>query len=289
MIFNVQVDREIGAAIKESGIPRSELFITSKVWNNFFHPDTLEICLDKILTDMQIDYLDLFLLHWPVAFQATSLEALRNARAEGHRSHAERAIKCDENGNELIDWEHTSAPIARAAGHPDGSMVPTWDAMKELVRKGKVRAIGVSNFGIKDMQDLLSRSDDPSNKKGTDVPISCNQIEVHPWLPNREVLDFCNDHGIVMSCFSPFAGQKKDGPTLIKDPKVKELAEKNRMDVGQLLQSWAVQRGTVPLGKSQNEGMYQIVLVEFELVDLLMNFSVCSADQIESRYTATVK
>lgn len=252
------VDREIGAAIRESGIPRSEIFVTSKVWNNFFAPDAIEICLDKVLTDMGLEYLDLFLVHWPVAFQAVSMEALKNARAEGHLSHADRGIRCDEKGNELIDWKHTSAPIAKAAGQPEGSMVPTWNAMKELVRKGKVRAVGVSNFGIKDLQDLLDHSDDPTNAKGTDIPISCNQVEVHPWLPNIELIEFSNKHGIVTSCFSPFAGQKKDGSTLIKDDTVKKLAEKNAMDVGQLLQSWAVQRGTIPLGKSQNEGMFTI-------------------------------
>ena len=118
--------------------------------------------------------------------------------------------------------------------------------MKKLVGDGKVRAIGVSNFGIADLKPILPHAED--------VPISCNQIEVHPWLPNSEVISFARDHGTITSCFSPFAGQKKDGSTLVHDPTVRNLANKNDMDVGQLLQSWAVQRGTVPLGKSQNEG-----------------------------------
>jgi diketogulonate reductase-like aldo/keto reductase len=114
--------------------------------------------------------------------------------------------------------------------------------MKDLVKKGKTRTIGVSNFSIADLKDVL-----PEAK---DIPISCNQIEVHPWLPQNELIAFGNEHGILTTCYSPFAGQQKDGATLIKDETVIKLAKKNDMDVGQLLQSWAVGRGTLPLGKS---------------------------------------
>ena len=78
------------------------------------------------------------------------------------------------------------------------------------------------------------------------------QIEAHPWFPNTELVEFGKQNGILTSCFSPFAGQKADGATLIHDSTVKRLAEENDMGVGQLLQSWAVQRGTIPLGKSEN-------------------------------------
>lgn len=114
--------------------------------------------------------------------------------------------------------------------------------MQALVRKGKTRAVGVSNFSIPELQDVLPHA--------KDIPISCNQIEVHPWLPQNELIAFGKEHGILTTCYSPFAGQKPDGATLLKDEQVKKLAEKNDMDVGQLLQSWAVGRGTVPLGKS---------------------------------------
>lgn len=103
----------------------------------------------------------------------------------------------------------------------------------------------MSNFSIGDLKEILPYADD--------VPISCNQVEVHPWLPNNELISFMREHGILATCYSPFAGQKSDGKTLVNDPDVVKLAEANAMDVGQLLQSWAVQRGTVPLGKSQTE------------------------------------
>ena len=238
------VDAEIGAGIRKSGLPREEIFITSKIWPNFYHPSTVELCCDKMLEGMQIEYIDCLLLHWPNAFQPTSLEALKDADASNAASDEKKGMK---DGKILIDWEHTSEPITRASGR-DGSIVPTWNAMKDLVRKGKARAIGVSNFGIKDLEALLPHAQD--------VPIAVNQVEAHPWLPNNEVVSFGKKHGIVTSCFSPFAGQKADGATLIKDPTVRRLAEQNGMGVGQLLQSWAVQRGTVPLGKSGNKGRH---------------------------------
>lgn len=117
--------------------------------------------------------------------------------------------------------------------------------MKRLVLNGKTRAVGVSNFSISDIEALLPYAQD--------VPISCNQVEVHPWLPNNELIHFMKEHDILATCYSPFAGQKADGETLLKDPTVKKVADKNGMDVGQCLQSWAVARGTVPLGKSQSE------------------------------------
>jgi glycerol 2-dehydrogenase (NADP+) len=131
--------------------------------------------------------------------------------------------------------------------HPGqkGSFVPTWQAMTELVSTGKTRAIGVSNFSIAEVEEIL-----PYAK---DTPISCNQVEVHPWLPQTELITFMKQHDILTTCYSPFAGQKADGASLLKDQTILELARKNNMDVGQLLQSWAVQRGTVPLGKSQTE------------------------------------
>lgn len=236
------VDKEVGEAIRASGIPREELFVCSKIWLNFYHPDKVELCCDKILTGMGLDYLDCLILHWPIAWEAN--EGLDEADAGNQASYTQKGIKLGEDGKIIIDWKHTSEPIARAAGQ-EGSIVPTWNALKELVKKGKVRTIGVSNFGIADLKALLPHAQD--------IPISINQVEAHPWFPNNELIEFHKKHDIVTSCFSPFAGQKADGKTLVHDPTVQKLAKKNDMDVGQLLQSWAVQRGTIPLGKSGNE------------------------------------
>ena len=118
--------------------------------------------------------------------------------------------------------------------------------MQRLVSKGKTRSVGVSNFSIAELKEILPHAED--------IPISCNQVEVHPWLPQTELIAFMKQHDILATCYSPFAGQKADGATLLKDATVGGLAKKNDMDVAQLLQSWAVQRGPVPLGKSQTDG-----------------------------------
>jgi diketogulonate reductase-like aldo/keto reductase len=116
--------------------------------------------------------------------------------------------------------------------------------MKALVKKGKTQTIGVSNFSITDLIDVI-----PEAK---DIPISCNQIEVHPRLPQKELIAFGKEHGILTTCYCPLGGGTEGDAPLIKDETILELAKKNEMDIGQLLQSWAVGRGTVPLGKSSS-------------------------------------
>jgi len=117
--------------------------------------------------------------------------------------------------------------------------------MQKLVSTGKTRAVGISNFSITDIKALLPHQDE--------VPISCNQIEVHPWFPQTQLIEFHKEHNILTTCYSPFAGQKKDGATLVKDETVQRLAKESGLEEGQLLQSWAVQRRTIPLGKSATE------------------------------------
>lgn len=115
------VDQEVGAAIRESGIPRSELFITSKFWPHFGAPENVELCLDKILENMGLDYIDLFLVHWPVAFKPISREALQNAVASQKASNTDMGIMvpAGTDGGEddvVVDWEHTSTNLATRAG-----------------------------------------------------------------------------------------------------------------------------------------------------------------------------
>ena len=172
----LQVDHEIGEAIRDYGISRSDLFICSKIWGNFYQPEAVEMCCDKILEGMQVDYVDLLLLHWPCAFKPISFEALKTASAANQGSMWQKGMA---EGKLLIDWKYTSEPTARASGH-EGSIVPTWNAMKELVKKGKARAIGVSNFSIQDLEVLLPHAED--------VPISANQVEVHPWFPQNRLI-----------------------------------------------------------------------------------------------------
>ena len=222
-------------------IQTSQIFITSKFWPNFAaDPKNVELCLDKVLKGMGLDYVDLWLSHWPVAFEAIDQAHLEKAFTGPETSNVDRGLAY-KDGKPVLEYRYTSEAICRSQGK-EGSFLPVWKAMQDCVRKGKAKAVGVSNFAVAEIEELLPHQND--------VPVSCNQVEVHPWLPQKKMREFCKKHDIVLTCYSPFAGQKADGATLLKDPKVVELAKKNGMGEGQLLQSWAVQRGTVPLGKS---------------------------------------
>ena len=199
---------------------------------------------------MEVEYIDLFLAHWPVALEARS--NLSTAKAFPGATDAEKAIATDDHGKAIVDWTHTCQSIA-AANNQSGTFIPTWQAMQRLVATGKVRAVGVSNFNIVQLQEILS-------VVGT-VPVSCNQVEAHPWFPNTQLLEFMRKAEIMRTVYCPFAGQKRSGTSLLADPLVLGLAEKNEMGAGQLLQSWAVQRATVPLGKSQNPGQQSLLLL----------------------------
>ena len=224
-------------------MPRHELFITSKFWPQFGAPENVAVCLDLVLSQMGLNYLDLFLAHWPVTFQANAKIAA--AKAFPGATPTERGEVVDTaTGRPIIDWVHTCASVAAAAGE-QGSYADTWRALQQLVGTGKVRAVGVSNFSVAQLREVLA--------VGGEVPVSCNQIEAHPLLANNELIDFMRSENILAAVYSPFA-PKKTGQSLVQDPVVKRLAAKNDMGEGQLLQSWAVQRGTVPLGKSQTPG-----------------------------------
>lgn len=110
-----KVDEQIGEAIRESGVPRSEIFVTTKFWPHFAAPQHVETCLDQCLRNMGLEYIDLFLAHWPFAFKPISDDALQNAKAT--ESNEESGVYQDPHtGKRVIDWEHTSANIAHEAG-----------------------------------------------------------------------------------------------------------------------------------------------------------------------------
>lgn len=123
---NIIIEPAVGAAIKKSGVPRGEIFITTKIWNNSHHPDDVEPALDASLKDLGTDYVDLYLMHWPCAWR----------RGQEPRPK-------DENGKMIL-------------GETD--YVDTYKAMERLYRSGKAKAIGVSNFSRAEMERLLNNT-----------------------------------------------------------------------------------------------------------------------------------
>lgn len=206
-------EEEVGRAIKDSGVPREEIFVTTKLWNT--QQRTPEEALNQSLKRLGVDYIDLYLMHWPVPFRTDSIK----------------------------DGNYLTTP-KKADGKPDvdqdWNFVKTWELMQELPKTGKVRSVGVSNFSINNLKELLSS---PGNK----LTPAVNQIELHPLLPEFALVDFCKEHGIVVEAYSPLGGQ--DAPVL-DDNIINEIAKAHGTDAGQVIVSWGVQRGIVTLPKS---------------------------------------
>ncbi|KAI4177606.1 MAG: hypothetical protein LQ348_005788 [Seirophora lacunosa] len=206
----------VGAAIKKSGIPRSQIFITTKLWNNAHHPDDVEPALDASLSDLGTDYVDLYLMHWPVAF----------ARGES-------AFPKDSNGK-IINGET--------------DYVDTWKAMEKAFKKGKAKAIGISNFSRKDTERLL---------KETEVVPAANQLEVHPYLQQLEACEWFKSKGIHVQHYSPFGNQnetysKGQGMSkVIDDPTLVEIGKKYGKNGAQVALAWGIAQGHSVLPKSK--------------------------------------
>ncbi|PYI07799.1 aldo-keto reductase [Aspergillus sclerotiicarbonarius CBS 121057] len=209
-------EREVGGGIRESGVPREDIFLTSKLWNTHHHPKNVEAAVNRSLADLQTDYLDLYLIHWPVAFSYSTT---------------------------------TNQPVNEQTGLIDVVDVPikdTWAAMEALVAKGKIRSIGVSNFTRDKIEELL---------KTAKIPPAVNQIEAHPYLQQRDLLEWSKNMGIVVTGYSPLGNNIYNIPRAVDDP----------LTPAQVLISWAVQRGTVVLPKSVTPERIQSNFLDFVL------------------------
>ncbi|KAJ3144512.1 hypothetical protein HDU89_008194 [Geranomyces variabilis] len=206
-------EAEVGAAIaaalkKGTGKSRKDIFVTSKLWNTSHAKSEVAKALDHTLKNLALEYVDLYLIHWPIAFAPGGSELTPKGA----------------DGKVALD----ATPI-----------IDTWREMEKLVDAGKAKHIGVSNFTESMLADLLPQ---------TRIRPAVNQVELHVFLPQPRLLEYCRKENIVVTAYSPLGSGKEPSP--LKDETVVKIAKAHGKDAGQILVSWAVQRGTVVLPKS---------------------------------------
>lgn len=178
-------ERGVGQAIRRCGVPREQLFITTKVWNDDVRRDRVLEAFDLSLKTLGLDYVDLYLVHWPIT----------------------------------------------------GKIVPAWRAMEQLARSGRAKAIGVSNHLRPHLDELLAASE---------IVPAVNQIEFHPYLQSRPLVEFCAAKKIQLEAWSPL----QRGGELLRDPKLVAIAKRHGKTTAQVVLRWDIQGGIVTIPKS---------------------------------------
>jgi alcohol dehydrogenase (NADP+) len=216
-----QNEREVGQGIADAMadglVKRKDLFITSKLWNDSHRHEDVKPALEKSLSDLRLDQLDLYLVHWPIAFKP----------GIGFATHREEF------------YTYQDVPLTQ-----------TWEAMQEQKASGLTKHIGVSNFNQGKLKELLAM--------GGETP-EMNQVEMHPFLPQEKLVNFCREHGILITAYSPLgspdsrAERHRNDPKLLENPAVAEIAQKHKASVGQALIAWSISRDIAVIPKSVNK------------------------------------
>ncbi|KAL1755863.1 NADP-dependent oxidoreductase domain-containing protein [Schizophyllum commune] len=205
--FGYGNEKEVGEGIRASGVPREQIWITSKLWSTYHRK--VEEALDITLKNLGVDYLDLFLMHWPVPLRPNEKNDLIPLRPDGSRD-------VDE------EWKITD----------------TWKQLEDLQKKGKVRSIGVSNMSQKTLEKFLPK---------VSIKPAVNQLEIHVYNPQHELLSYLRKEGIVPQAYSPLGST---GSPLVSDEVVVEVAKTHGVQPVDVLLGYLVAKDIVVLPKS---------------------------------------
>ncbi|XP_005071810.1 aldo-keto reductase family 1 member C21 [Mesocricetus auratus] len=228
------VGESIRTKIADGTVRREDIFYTSKVWCNCLRPELVRSSLEQSLKKVQLDYVDLYLIHFPMALKA-----------------GEDEIPVDEHGKLIFDIVDLCA---------------TWEAMEKCKDAGLTKSIGVSNFNRRQLEMIL-------NKPGLKYKPVCNQVECHPYLNQMKLLDFCKSNDIVLVAYGVLGTQRYTGwvdqntPALLDEPVLHRLAKKYNQTPALIALRYQLQRGIVTLNSTLKENRVKenIQVFEFQL------------------------
>lgn len=214
-------EKEVGAALAEAFanglVKREEVFVTSKLWNDRHRLEDVKGGIEISLKDLKLDYLDLYLMHWPISF------------------------KYGVGFAESREQFHTYAEVPLAE---------TWKGFQQIQSAGLTRHIGVSNFNIAKLEELFA-----AGGQGPEM----NQVELHPYLRQEKLVDYCRGKGLLMTAYAPLGSGdrpafvvKEGEPKLFEDPTILALAEKYAVSSAQILIAFSVHRNIAVIPKSVN-------------------------------------
>ena len=225
-------EREVGEGIKaalDRGLcKREDLWITSKLWNTYHHPDHVNLALEKTLNDLQLEYLDLYMIHFPISLEFVPFE-------------------------ERYPPEWFNDPDS---AHP--KMIPsriplsdTWHAMELLKESDRVKYLGVCNYSSGLLHDLMNYCE---------IKPDMLQVESHPRLTQEKLIRLAKNYNLEVTAFSPLGsisyeeiGGAEETESLLGNETIRSIAEDLGIPPAQLILSWALNRGTSIVVKSTNE------------------------------------
>ncbi|MDR2823685.1 MAG: aldo/keto reductase [Prevotellaceae bacterium] len=210
-------EREVGQALDYAFrfgiVKRDEIFVTSKLWNSDHASARVETAINRSLANLQLKYLDLYLIHWAVA---------------------------QKEGTEFPAKPDELVPISEIP------LAETWNAMIEIQQKSLAWHIGVSNFNVPKINDLEIK---------THILPEVNQVEIHPYFQQNELVGFCHKKGIIVTAYSPLGGKKMadQNISIQEDTTIINIAKKHSATPTQVILAWNIQRGVVVIPKSVNK------------------------------------
>lgn len=226
-----EVGEGINRAISEGIVKREDLFVISKLWNTYHDPKHVKLALQKTLSDMKLDYLDLYYIHFPIAFKYVPIDVKYPPGFYTGEEDSKNGVLTEEN-----------VPY-----------MDTYRALEKCVDDGLIKSIGISNTAGPLVQDVL---------RGCRIKPAALQIEHHPYLTQEKLVEYCKINDIQIVAYSSFGPQSfvdidqelaKTTPTLFEHQTIKKIADAHKVTTSQIILRWATQRGIAIIPKSSQK------------------------------------